>query len=60
MSLLAAAFAGFEEDEKGSLAPGKLGDFVVLSGDPLSIPPQQLDRIRAEATVVGGRVVYPR
>ena len=55
-----AAFAGFEENEKGSLAPGKLGDFVVLSGDPLSIPPQQLDRIRAEATVVGGRVVYPR
>ena len=55
-----AAFAGFEENEKGSLAPGRLADFVVLSGDPLSVPPGQLDRIRVEATVVGGRVVFPR
>lgn len=55
-----AAFAGFEENEKGSLVPGRLADFVVLSDDPLSIPPRQLDRIRVEATVVGGRVVYPR
>ena len=56
----AAAFAGFEENEKGSLAPGRLADFVVLSGDPLSVPPGQLDRIRIEATVVGGRLVFPR
>jgi predicted amidohydrolase YtcJ len=55
-----AAFAGFEEKEKGSLEIGRLGDFVVLSGDPLSVPPGELDRIRVEATVVGGKVVYPR
>ena len=55
-----AAFAGFEEKEKGSLATGRLADFVVLSDDPLSVPAGQLDRIRVEATVVGGRVVYPR
>ena len=55
-----AAFAGFEENEKGSLAPGRLADFVVLSGDPLSVPPGELDRIRVEATVVGGRLVFPR
>ena len=55
-----AAFAGFEEKEKGSLVPGRLADFVVLSDDPLSIPARQLDRIRVETTVVGGRVVYPR
>jgi predicted amidohydrolase YtcJ len=55
-----AAFAGFEEKEKGSFAPGRLADFVVLSGDLLSIPARQLDGIRVEATVVGGRVVYPR
>ena len=57
---VAAAFAGFEEKDKGSLAAGRLADFVVLSGDPLSVPAGQLDRIRVEATVVGGRVVYPR
>ncbi|MEP6471015.1 MAG: amidohydrolase [Acidobacteriota bacterium] len=55
-----AAFAGFEEKEKGSLGIGRLGDFVILSGDPLSVPPGQLDRIRVEATVVGGQVVYPK
>jgi predicted amidohydrolase YtcJ len=55
-----AAFAGFEENEKGSLSRGRLADFVVLSDDPLSVPQRQLDRIRVEATVVGGRVVYPR
>src|SRR5713226_4542257 len=37
-----AAFAGFEEKEKGTLATGKLADFVVLSRDPLSIPAREL------------------
>ena len=55
-----AAFAAFEENEKGSLTPGRLADFVVLSDDLLSMPPAALDRVRVEATVVGGRVVYPR
>ncbi len=57
---VAAAVAGFEEKDKGSLAAGRLADFVVLSGDPLSVPAGQLDRIGVEATVVGGRVVYAR
>jgi predicted amidohydrolase YtcJ len=55
-----AAYAAFEETEKGSLVPGRLADFVVLSGDLLSAPPRELDRIRVDATVVGGRVVFPR
>jgi len=55
-----AAFAAFEENEKGSLAPGRLGDFVILSGDPLTVAPARLDGIRVETTVVGGRVVFPR
>jgi len=55
-----AAFAAFEENEKGSLAPGRLGDFVILSGDPVTVAPARLDGIRVETTVVGGRVVFPR
>jgi predicted amidohydrolase YtcJ len=55
-----AAFAAFEENEKGSLVAGRLADFVILSGDPLTVAPARLDGIHVETTVVGGRVVYPR
>ncbi len=53
-----AAWAAFEEREKGTLTEGKLADFVVLSRDPLSIPKGELDKVRVDATVVGGRVVF--
>ncbi|HEX9287617.1 MAG TPA: amidohydrolase family protein [Thermoanaerobaculia bacterium] len=55
-----AAFAGFEEKEKGTLAMGKLADFVVLSHDPLSIPAGELDGVRVQQTVVGGRMISSR
>ncbi|MEO8347995.1 MAG: amidohydrolase [Acidobacteriota bacterium] len=55
-----AAHAGFAEKEKGSLAVGKLADFVVLSGDILSIAPGEISDARVDATVVGGRIVYSR
>jgi predicted amidohydrolase YtcJ len=53
-----AAWAAFEENEKGSLAPGKLADFVLLSADPLSIEPGRIREIEVVKTVVGGRVVF--
>jgi predicted amidohydrolase YtcJ len=55
-----AARAAFEEKEKGTLAPGKLADFVVLAADLLAVPPEEIDKIAVDATVVGGRVVYSR
>ena len=55
-----AAYAAFEEKEKGSLEIGRLGDFVVLSDDPLSVRPEAIEKIQVDATVVGGRVVYQR
>ncbi len=54
----AAAYAAFEEKEKGTLALGKLADFVVLSADPFAVKPAQIERIQVVKTVVGGRVVY--
>src|SRR5262249_56105313 len=53
-----AAWAAFEEREKGTLSPGKLADFVVLSADPLTIAPDSIEKIEVLRTVAGGRVVY--
>jgi predicted amidohydrolase YtcJ len=57
---VSAAWAAFEEKEKGSLAPGKLADFIVLAEDPLSVKPEDLDKIAVDTAVVGGKVVYSR
>ncbi len=55
-----AAYAAFEENEKGSLEIGKLADFVVLSGDVLAVRPEAIEKIQVDATVVGGRIVHQR
>ncbi|MCC7486696.1 MAG: amidohydrolase [Burkholderiales bacterium] len=52
------AYLTFDEDRKGTLAPGKLADLAVLSADPLTAPAEQLREIRALMTMVGGRIVY--
>jgi hypothetical protein len=54
------AWMTFEEHLKGSLEPGKLADVAVLNEDPLSVPEDALKDIRADLTIVGGRVVYEK
>ncbi|MFN7924555.1 MAG: amidohydrolase [Bryobacteraceae bacterium] len=56
----AGAFAAFEEKDKGSLTPGKLADFVVLSKDIMRIPAAEIPSVYAISTVVGGEIVYTR
>jgi len=53
-----AAWLSFEENRKGSIEVGKLGDLVVLSDDYLACPPERIKEIRALVTVLGGNVVY--
>ncbi|HEY3682140.1 MAG TPA: amidohydrolase [Streptosporangiaceae bacterium] len=53
-----SAYAVHEEDRKGTLAPGKLADFAVLSDDLLAVPPERIRAITVGATVVGGAVAY--
>jgi predicted amidohydrolase YtcJ len=53
-----AAFAEFEEKEKGKLAPGMLADFVVLDRDVTAIPAERILGTKVLRTVVGGKTVY--
>ena len=53
-----AAYASFEESRSGTLAAGKLADFVVLSDDILSPPTERLLRARVLRTVMGGRDTF--
>ncbi|MFN2477488.1 MAG: amidohydrolase [Chthoniobacterales bacterium] len=52
------AYAAFEEKEKGSIEPGKLADFTVLSADIMKIPEPEILRTRCGMTVIGGEIVY--
>ena len=50
----------FEEENKGSLEPGKLADFIVIDRDYLSCPLDEVREIQVEQTWLGGKVVYRR
>lgn len=52
------AFLSFEEDRKGTLAPGRYADLAVLDADPLTVPLEALAQVHAELTLVGGRAVH--
>ena len=57
---LDAAYAAFEEAEKGSIEPGKLADLVVLSRDIMTIPPPEILRTQVDMTIIGGRIEHER
>ncbi len=53
-----AAYAEFEERDKGLLQPGMLADFVVLDRDITKVAPEQILNTKVLRTVVGGKTVY--
>ena len=54
------AYAAFEEDIKGSIEVGKLGDFTVLDKDIMSINEDEILETNVEMTIIGGKVVFSR
>ncbi len=53
-----AAYANFEETEKGSLEAGKLADFVILDRDIMQVPIQNVPNTEVLQTIIGGQTVY--
>ena len=52
------AFAAFEEDLKGSIAPGKLADFTVLSKDIMTVAEDKILDAEIVYTILGGEIIY--
>jgi predicted amidohydrolase YtcJ len=55
---MGSAYAEFQEQEKGSIVPGKLADMVVLSDDIFSIDPTKIRDVKVLKTIVGGKIVW--
>jgi len=54
------AYATFDEGKRGTLAPGRYADVVVVDRNLFTLPPDSLDQAKVRVTIVGGRVVYTR
>ncbi|MEM8632097.1 MAG: amidohydrolase [Pseudomonadota bacterium] len=52
------AWQHFEDETKGSIEVGKLADFVILTGDPTAIDPEDIDTLRVAATIKENAVIY--
>ena len=55
---MGSAYAEFQENEKGSITPGKLADMVLLNDDIFSIPPEKIRDVKVLKTIVGGKIVW--
>jgi predicted amidohydrolase YtcJ len=55
-----AAYAAFEENEKGSIEVGKMADFVILDQDIMKIAPEKIRKVKVINTFVGGEKVFGR
>ena len=57
-STVTPAWLAGDERRRGRLLPGLLADLVVLSRDPFTCPPDELESVEIVSTMVGGKWVY--
>lgn len=60
MATINNAWLMMEEQDKGSIEPGKLADLIVLNEDPLTCPETRLRDAQVMMTMVGGKTVFQR
>ena len=53
-----SAYAESQENEKGTITPGKLADLVILSRDIFKIDPKEIENVKVVMTIMDGRIVY--
>ena len=53
-----AAYAAFQENERGSIEPGKLADFTVFDKDLMTVPEPEILKAKNLMTIINGEVVY--
>lgn len=57
---VAGAYGAFQEQQLGTLTPGKFADFIELDRDPRQVPPDDLQSIRVLRTWIAGKLVAQR
>lgn len=53
-----AAWQTFDEKIKGSIEPGKLADFTILSENPITVSPEKIKDIKVEEVIISAKNVY--
>lgn len=53
-----AAYANYEEKDKGTLEVGKFADLIILSDDIFAVDKNSIKDIKVEKTIVGGKIVF--
>jgi len=55
MATYEAAWTGFDDRDRGSLAEGKIADMVIMNENPLAVPVKKLMRLKVEKLILSGK-----